>query len=59
MSIITIETSIGDAIDRLTILNIKQKKITNENKIFEINKEKKLLITKLFKRSYLLLLYNS
>ncbi len=50
MSII-IETSIGDAVDRLTILNIKKNKINDENKIFEINKEQKLLLTKL--QSYL------
>ena len=43
MKDILINTSISDAIDRLTILNVKLKKISNNKKLDEINKEKTLL----------------
>ena len=42
-----IKTSVSDGIDRLTILNIKSKKIKNKTKLSEIEKEKSLLLEKL------------
>lgn len=47
MSNILIETSISDALDRLSILYIKCEKITNETKLININYEKDILYNKL------------
>ena len=47
MSNILIETSISDALDRLSILYIKCEKITDETKLININYEKDILYNKL------------
>ena len=47
MTELLICTSISDGIDRLTILNIKKKKIQNKKKLNEIDKERNLLLEKL------------
>lgn len=39
MKKVYIETPIGDIIDKLTILEIKKKKISNKNYLLQINKE--------------------
>jgi|TARA_B110000285_G_scaffold223719_1_gene279608 hypothetical protein len=39
MKKVYIETPIGDIIDKLTILEIKKKKISNKNHLIQINKE--------------------
>tara|TARA_B100000902_G_scaffold194232_1_gene185559 strand:+ start:13363 stop:14580 length:1218 start_codon:yes stop_codon:yes gene_type:complete len=44
---ILIETSISDALDRLSILDVKLKKITDNDKLEKIKYEKKLLSNKL------------
>jgi chromosome segregation ATPase len=41
--IVTIPTSIGDLVDRITILTIKLKKITDEPKLYNIQTELKML----------------
>jgi len=43
MNKIYIETSVGELIDKITILEIKKKKILEENSVTEINKEYSLL----------------
>jgi hypothetical protein len=40
---ITIPVSVGELIDKLSILHVKQKKITNEDKLKYVNKEFELL----------------
>jgi hypothetical protein len=40
---ITIPISVGELIDKLSILHVKQTKITNEDKLEYVNKEFKLL----------------
>ena len=40
---ITIPVSVGELIDKLSILHVKQKKITNEDKLEYVNKEFELL----------------
>ncbi len=47
MTELLINTSISDAIDRLTILNVKTKKIVDDEKQKEIKIEKELLLNKL------------
>jgi hypothetical protein len=49
MSEIYIKTSIGDSIDRLTILNIKCEKLNDKDKLIEVNREKDILINELNK----------
>ena len=39
MKKVYIETPIGDIIDKLTILEIKKKKISSKSQLFQINKE--------------------
>jgi len=39
MKKVYIETSVGDIIDKLTILEIKKKKISKKKHLFQINKE--------------------
>mgnify|MGYP001567188547 CR=1 FL=1 len=41
---INIPSSIGELFDKISILEIKKKKIIDKNKLIEINKELKLLI---------------
>ena len=47
MNKIYIETSVGELIDKITILEIKKKKISDENSVLNINKEYSLLIKSL------------
>jgi len=42
-----IEVSIGEVVDKITILQIKQEKITDEKKLFHIKKELDILVTTL------------
>jgi len=43
MNKVYIETSVGELIDKITILEIKKKKISNKNSLSEINKEYSVL----------------
>ena len=47
MNKIYIETSVGELIDKITILEIKKKKISDENSVLNINKEYSLLVKSL------------
>lgn len=53
-----IEVSIGEIIDKYTILDIKSEKIKDENKLINIIKEKNILSIFLSKNNYLILFKN-
>lgn len=53
-----VEISIGEVIDKITILNIKNKKIKDSNKLINIQKELNYLINSI-KSSYDIDFYNS